>query len=565
VSGKRRRGAAIAAAVACVLSAAAASAQAAPTWERLLDPAPGGTVGSERENPVFDMVLLDGTPYLATVAPTGELTVWRPSASGARWLQVGGPLNHSPGHPVSRPTLVASGNTVWVAWAEDDGSGDPQVRLARLSNAGFQEAVGGARPINRAGTLGGYDPQVAVLAGRPYVAYREPTRNGVRVVVARLSSNGDSFEHLTSAPPGGGDDASPRLTASGGRLYLAYVSGREVLLNRLAAGGSSWERVTTAADTVQDMADGGGVLYLAAQGKLWRLTPGGQLERVGGDPFTDAAVSAFAVPAGVPYAAGSTHPGGPDTLGPPRIAAFTGGAWQPVATPAAAGEGVNRMRLVAAADGTLWMAWDSGAGSLFPPHAVHVARFAEPGTPYDFAPDPSIGGPSPDDAGDIGDGSLQDAPPDTSGFTDTQGHPIPPNGGKGGNGNHAGRRGACANPMAGTARGDRLVGSRLGERIVGGAGNDRLFGRRGRDCVSGGAGNDLISGGPGADDLNGDSGNDRIVTGGGRDAVAAGRGNDSIDAAGGSVDLVNCGSGRDTVRVSRNDLIKGCERVIVVR
>ncbi len=45
----------------------------------------------------------------------------------------------------------------------------------------------------------------------------------------------------------------------------------------------------------------------------------------------------------------------------------------------------------------------------------------------------------------------------------------------------------------------------------------------------------------------------------------AGSGNDRIDARGGGADLINCGSGRDTALIDRDDATRGCERVIVRR
>lgn len=84
---------------------------------------------------------------------------------------------------------------------------------------------------------------------------------------------------------------------------------------------------------------------------------------------------------------------------------------------------------------------------------------------------------------------------------------------------------ACANRVAGTARGDRLRGTREGDSLSGRGGPDRISGGRGADCISGGPGTDRISSGPGAD-------------------------------------VIRCGSGRDVVRHSRADVIRAdCERV----
>ena len=56
---------------------------------------------------------------------------------------------------------------------------------------------------------------------------------------------------------------------------------------------------------------------------------------------------------------------------------------------------------------------------------------------------------------------------------------------------------------------------------------------------------------------------DTIVGTGGADVVVAAGGNDAIDVRGGFRDRVDCGAGRDTVRMSRDDrAARNCERVI---
>jgi hypothetical protein len=67
----------------------------------------------------------------------------------------------------------------------------------------------------------------------------------------------------------------------------------------------------------------------------------------------------------------------------------------------------------------------------------------------------------------------------------------------------------------------------------------------------------------GADRLLGNAGNDRIVTGAGRDRAWGGPGDDTIDArAKGGRQRIDCGAGRDTVRLSKGDVARRCERVI---
>ena len=82
-------------------------------------------------------------------------------------------------------------------------------------------------------------------------------------------------------------------------------------------------------------------------------------------------------------------------------------------------------------------------------------------------------------------------------------------------------------------------------RIRGTRGDDRIRGRRTSDLVCGFDGADRIAGGAGQDRLFGEAGDDRF------------------DARDGGFDVVGCGSGRDSVRADRGDLVGfDCERVV---
>jgi hypothetical protein len=132
----------------------------------------------------------------------------------------------------------------------------------------------------------------------------------------------------------------------------------------------------------------------------------------------------------------------------------------------------------------------------------------------------------------------------------------------------------------GTKGRDRITGTNREDRILGLGGNDAIDGGRRNDCVDGGTGGDNLSGGIGNDRAFGMSGKDHLNGGPGTDRLSGGSGNDSINAAfgqdvvsgGSGVDFINvatagkaarvdCGSGRDKVRVNRNERrrVKGCE------
>lgn len=140
-----------------------------------------------------------------------------------------------------------------------------------------------------------------------------------------------------------------------------------------------------------------------------------------------------------------------------------------------------------------------------------------------------------------------------------------------------------ADRMFGLRRGDRLDGSlgrdcvdggRGRDRLTGSLGADHLLGRKGRDRAWGGAGRDRLRGGRGRDVVNGESGADRLFggrgddtlnAGYGRDRVHGGRGDDTINAAtAGRRQIVDCGPGRDQVRLNYGDRQRRCERVLRV-
>ena len=139
--------------------------------------------------------------------------------------------------------------------------------------------------------------------------------------------------------------------------------------------------------------------------------------------------------------------------------------------------------------------------------------------------------------------------------------------------------GPCASERRGTELQDSLEGTADGDRLLGLGGPDVLQGLAGADCLDGGAGNDLLSGGSGNDrlsggadddDLTGGSGNDKISGGSGDDLIedtagtsriSAGSGNDRINALNRRTDRIDCGTGRDHVRIDRRDVVRGCERI----
>jgi Ca2+-binding RTX toxin-like protein len=134
-----------------------------------------------------------------------------------------------------------------------------------------------------------------------------------------------------------------------------------------------------------------------------------------------------------------------------------------------------------------------------------------------------------------------------------------------GEGDQAPDTGACA----GTAQDDTIIGTEGTDFIDARGGDDRVEARGGEDFLFGRSGVDLLFGQDGNDHLFGHGRGDTLVGGfginqyfgasgpdnifadasqpGESEAISAGPGNDTIFAFDGQLDVIDCGSGTDTV------------------
>jgi Ca2+-binding RTX toxin-like protein len=538
-----------------VLLPAGASAQA-PSWERLGGAAPGGD----------DLAVIAGTPYVAWSEEDG-VHVARLSSANGTWQPVGGAIRHGGDGAVQEASIAADADgNPWVAWTEADADFTTQARVARYDGSGWHEVVGGDSPLNTAQTSASA-PQLAFFEGRPYLAWLEDNPSEQVVDAARLATDGSRWEHLRGHATAG-DRA--RLVVSGGNLYLAYVErlapSPEIL--RLNSAGDGWDEVTppnlTGAGNFAffgAIGDVNGALHLLYSEdetqdgnfdpRVSALQQDDSWQRVGGTVAgPDDSIESIAGDGDVPYIATIViTEDSPFSVG---VSRFVNGAWESLPSPSDSGVDAFSAQL---APGGL-------GGGMF----VLFSQFdGETVTWYLAGMGVSV--PSLPDIPDPGPG------------------PNPP------------PQGECSNSIVGTPAADLLSGTQGSDLILGGAGRDRLFGLGGDDCLfgqagrdglsgdagsdrliggadgdmlrggtgadylGGGSGPDTVYGGPGDDDLNGNSGRDRIFGGRGNDGIGAGSGNDRIDVHGGGSDLVDCGPGRDTVYVSRNDYVRRCERV----
>jgi hypothetical protein len=531
-----------------LLAALVPALASAASFQRV-GPAPGGD----------DLAVINGVPHVA-YATGGGVRVSK-LTTGNVWVQVGGAIRHTNGAAVSSPSLTSDANGVpWIVWLERDSGGINQARVAKFTNGSWQEVVGGAKPINTdyghpdEGPLSAFDPQIAIVNGRPYVVYIQDSPVEFILEAVRLNDAGTAWQHV--APQSHGRPAHPRIALSGGRLYLAVedalVPG--FYMYRLNSAGTGWEGLGNGTDIYQqvgDIADVGGspvIGYSAErtedpQGTELRaqvLESNGQWTQLGAAAFSSGDYSTVdpqgvAGDGDVPYVSGLF---GSDLA----ISRFVDGGWEPIDSPSA---NATSALLQPGSTGGVWLLFGESSGGTTTYYLATLGATLPAGDDPNPGPGP---GPSP-------------GPPEPT--------PQP--------------TGHCVKTINGTAAADRLTGTHLGDSLFGFGGNDTLIAYAGSDCLygasgndylsggkgndffSGGSGNDRLSGGDGQDDLNGNAGNDVISGGRGEDAIAAGSGNDRVDVTQQGADLVDCGPGRDTVVITPIDGYRNCEKVIIRR
>ena len=178
--------------VACAaLAGVPPASAAADEWQRL-GRAPGGA----------SFAVIGVTPYVAYTSAKG-VRVAKFTGGTVKWRKVGGPVRHNRRNGVASPALTAGPHgKAWLTWTEGPGPGARQVRVARFAKGKWREVVGGRHPISpgrpsEAGNGGmaysSYEPSLAFLGGRPYVAFSDFDGIDTSIRVARLSSGGRSW------------------------------------------------------------------------------------------------------------------------------------------------------------------------------------------------------------------------------------------------------------------------------------------------------------------------------------------------------------------------------------
>lgn len=189
---------AVAALTVLLLAPAAARAD----WSGSLAPGPGANFAAA-----------SGSAPWATWISGGQLHAGRLTDAG--WTAVGGPLGSSP----ATADIALDGDLPWVAWRTTAND----VNVARLGADGSWQQVGTALQRDPA-TAFLPSVTIAVVAGRPWIAWREADGDGaLRTRTSRLAADGVTWEPVDPLDwrPGGVNELS--LTAIGGRAWLAWT------------------------------------------------------------------------------------------------------------------------------------------------------------------------------------------------------------------------------------------------------------------------------------------------------------------------------------------------------
>jgi hypothetical protein len=190
-----------------------------------------------------------------------------PTAAHAAWHQVVGGPNPLGVPPTARqlaPSLTEIDGVPYVAWM-DDGSGEQQVRAARLNAAGtaWQQLGSGPNPINLAPTGAPANaPRIAAIGGVPYVARPESDGVNYEVRVSRLNPAGTGWDQvgtgpspINQSPTENADHVS--LAAIGGAPYVAWAeavgfTSSQVRVSRFNV--TSWQQVVGGASPINHTA-----------------------------------------------------------------------------------------------------------------------------------------------------------------------------------------------------------------------------------------------------------------------------------------------------------------------
>jgi hypothetical protein len=140
-------------------------------------------------------------------------------------------INLDPTRPASTPSAVATAGNMFVAFAEANGSSVTQIRVKKYNGAAWSafDFANAEIGLNANPTKNATAPSIAYLAGRLYLAWKEPNGSNVDSIRAycnedEITNNWISIDNNTSLNRQVGRHAKqPRLTVFNNKIYATWV------------------------------------------------------------------------------------------------------------------------------------------------------------------------------------------------------------------------------------------------------------------------------------------------------------------------------------------------------
>ena len=117
------------------------------------------------------------------------------------------------------PRLVVFGNATYVVWNQMTDSGTHEIFFTRSLDGGteFNEPV---NVSNNAGDSLG--PQISVFNGTVYIVWSDDSSGNAEVVVAKSTTNGNSFEKFVNVSNNHGESLNPQIFSTRGRVSIVW-------------------------------------------------------------------------------------------------------------------------------------------------------------------------------------------------------------------------------------------------------------------------------------------------------------------------------------------------------
>ncbi len=316
--------------------------------------------------------MIAGAPYVAYTTSKG-VRVAKFARTAGKWRNVGKPVRHQGGKFLAEPALAAGPKgKAWLTWTEGAGPGEKQVRVARYVKGKWREVVGGKHPISpphqdqnggNAPVYSSYNPSLAFLKGRAFVAYADYDGIDTQIAVSRLSSNGRRWRLLSKQ---GAGVTGPHLAIAGGQLYLEYtdrIHGAPIFA-RFDTASASFKSLPLAQSG--DSASFGGMVGFGGRlNTLFTERPDGDVfvsqlgadetwSHVGPALARDPAISpqSITTDGSTLYAAYVQKVGGVPHA---DVFALAGSTWLTLAQPTPSGSTADSARLAGAVGGGIWL------------------------------------------------------------------------------------------------------------------------------------------------------------------------------------------------------------------